>query len=55
MLSMGNSVTRKTAFCMCKNKGADQLCGNRAANQRLCFRFIDITIPIFPKSEISSL
>ena len=29
--------------------------GNREANQRLCFRYTDSTIPLFPKSEISSL
>ena len=33
----------------------DQLCGNREADQRLCFCYKDITIPLLPKSEISSL
>ena len=37
-----------------KTKGADQLCGNRAADQHLCFRYIDSTIPQLPKSQISS-
>ena len=46
---------RKTAFCICENKDADQLRGNREADQRLCFRYIDSTIPLLPKSEISSL
>ena len=32
---------RKPAFCICKNKGADQLRGNRAADQHLCFHYID--------------
>ena len=45
----------KTAFCICKNKGADQLHGSHAADQRLCFRYIDSTIPLLPKSKISSL
>ena len=27
--------TNKLAFCICENKGADQLRGNRAANQRV--------------------
>ena len=27
----------------------------RSANQRLCFRYIDSTIPLLSKSEISSL
>ena len=38
-----------------KNKGADQLCGNHAAAQRLCFRYIDGTIPLLPHSKISSV
>ena len=33
-------VTRKPAFCICENKDADQLRGNRKADQRLCFRYI---------------
>ena len=46
---------RKPAFCICEKKDADQLCGNRTADQHLCFRFIDSAIPVLPKSEISSL
>ena len=46
---------RKPAFCICENKGTDQLFGNRAADQFLCFGYIDSTTPPFPKSEISSL
>ena len=46
---------RKPAFCICENKDADQLRGNREADQRLRFRYIDSTIPLLPKSEISSL
>ena len=45
----------KLAFCICENKDADQLRGNREADQRLCFRHTDSTIPLLPKSEISSL
>ena len=48
-------VRRKPAFPISKNKGPDQLRGNRAADQRLCFRYIDSTIPLLPKSEISRL
>ena len=33
-------VMRKPAFCTCKNKDADQLRGNREADQRLCFGYI---------------
>ena len=47
-------VMRKPAFCICENKGADQQCGNRTADQRHCFHYIDSTIPLLPKSEISS-
>ena len=46
---------RKQAFCICENKDADQLHGNREADQRLCFRYKDSTIPLLPKSEIISL
>ena len=48
-------VMRKTDFCICENKDADQLRGNREADQRLCFRYTDSTIPLLPKYEISSL
>ena len=48
-------VMRKPGFCTCENKDADQLCGDRTADQRLCFRYMDSTIPLLPKSEISSL
>ena len=40
---------------ICENKDADQLRGDREAEQRLCFRYTDSTIPLLPKSEISSL
>ena len=45
---------RKPDFCICENKDADQLHGDREADQRLCFRYTDSTIPLLPKSEISS-
>ena len=45
---------RKPDFCLGENKGADQLRGNREADQRLCFRYSDSTIPLLLKSEISS-
>ena len=47
-------VVRKPAFCICENKDADQLRGNREADQRLCFRYTDSTIPLLSKSENSS-
>ena len=46
---------RKPAFCICENKEADQLRGNHEADQRLCFRYIDSTIPLPPIYKISSL
>ena len=42
-------------FCICENKDADQLRGNREADQRLCFRYTYSTIPLLPKYEILSL
>ena len=39
-------IMRKCAFCICENKGADQLHGNHAADQRLCFHFTDSIIPL---------
>ena len=35
---------RKPDFCLCENKGADQLRSNCEADQRLCFRYSDSTI-----------
>ena len=46
---------RKPDFCICENKDAYQLRGNREADQRLCFRYTDSKVPLLPKSEISSL
>ena len=43
-------VISKPTFCICENKDADQLRGNREADQRLCFRYIASTIPILSKS-----
>ena len=48
------ALVSKPDFCICENKDADQLRGNREADQRLCFRYTDSTIPLLPKSEISS-
>ena len=45
---------RKPDFCLCENKGADQLRGNREADQRLCFRYTDSIFPLLLISEISS-
>ena len=45
---------RKPAFCICINKGVDQLHGNHAADQHLCFHHTYNTIPILSKCEILS-
>ena len=44
----------KPTICIGENKDADQLRGNREADQRLCFRYSDSIIPLLLKSEISS-
>ena len=44
----------KPTICIGENKGADQLRGNREADQRLCFRNSDSTILPLLNSKISS-
>ena len=44
----------KPTVCLGENKGTDQLRSNREADQRLCFRDSDSTVPLLLKSEISS-
>ena len=51
----------KTNNFICKNKDADQLCGYRKADHRLCFHYTDRTIsllpnfiPLLPNFEASS-
>ena len=48
-------IMRKHTFCICKNKGADQLHGNYAADQVLYFRYIvqSLSFPN-PKFQASS-
>ena len=45
----------KPTICIGEIKDADQLRGNRKADQRLCFRYLDSTIPLLPKSKIFQL
>ena len=45
---------RKPTICICENKDADQLRGNSEADQCLCFRYSDSTIPPLLNSKISS-
>ena len=47
----------KPTICIGENKDADQLRGNREADQRPCFRYSDSTIPFVllnPKFQASS-
>ena len=37
---------RGHAFCILENKGADQLSGYRAADQHICFHYVDSTSPL---------
>ena len=44
----------KPTICIGENKDADQLRSNCEADQRLCFRYSDSTIPPLLNSNISS-
>ena len=47
---------RKPGFCICENKGENQLRDNHAADQQgICFRYIDSVHIALQKSETSSL
>ena len=54
MFSNMSHLMGKPTICIGENKGADQLRGNREADQRLCFRYSDSTIPPLLNSKISS-
>ena len=43
----------KPTICIGENKGADQLRGNREADQRLCFRYTYSRIPLLFKLGMS--
>ena len=47
-------IVRKPDFCLCENKGADQLRSNGEADQRHCFRYTDSTISLLHISKASS-
>ena len=47
-------IMRKQTFCICENKGADQLRSICEADQRLYFRYTVSTIPLHSKFKISS-
>ena len=44
-------VMRKPTFSKCENKDTDQLRGNCEADQHLCFRYMDSTIPQLSKNQ----
>ena len=46
---------RKPTICIGETKDADQLRGYREADQRLCFRYTDSTIPLLLTDKISSI
>ena len=46
---------KKTTICIGENKCTDQLRSNCKADQHLCFRYTDRTIPLLSNSKISSL
>ena len=48
-------IVRKPDFCRGENKGADQLRGNREADQRLCFCYSDSIILLLLIAKISSI
>ena len=54
-LSLMSRIVRKPDYCLCENKGADQLRSNCEADQRLCFRYSDSTISLLLIAKISSL
>ena len=54
VLKQMSRLMGKPTIFIGENKDADQLLGNREADQRLCFRYSESTIPLLLKSEISS-
>ena len=53
LLSLYNMshIMRKPDFCICKNKGADQLCSNCTADQPLCFRYtVSMSSPTYTQN-----
>ena len=46
---------RNPIICINENKGTDQLCNNCTAYQRLYFRSLDSTKPLFAKSKITKV
>ena len=53
VIFINRRIMRKPDFCLCENKGADQLRSDCKADQRLCFCYMDSTIPLLSKLKIS--
>ena len=47
-------ILRKPDFCICKNKGADQMCSNCTADQCFCFCCMDSIVPFLLEYKILS-
>ena len=54
-LSSNEPRHKKTNILHMRKQRRRSALGNHEADQRLCFRYIDSTIPLLSKSEISSL
>ena len=46
---MANEPRHEKTFCVCENKGAEQIRGNCEAGRRLCFRYTDSILPLLFK------
>ena len=54
LVQLMSLCVRKPTICICENKDADQLRSNCEADQRLCFRHTDSTIPLLLIFKVSS-
>ena len=54
ILSHLSRALRKLDFCLCENKGPDQLRSNCEADQHLCFLYTDSTLSLLLKSEFQA-
>ena len=54
MIVMASFFLFQQSAYICEIKSADQLCSDCTADQRLCFRYPDSTIPFLLKSKLLS-
>ena len=54
MMLIIESHNEKSCLLNMQQKGADLLPGNHTADVRLCFCYVDSTIPLLPISKIST-